>query len=188
MSSDQSHSETKTAAPVAAPGEDFVQLFTAHQRRLYLYILAQVPRPADAEEILQETNIVTWRKFHQFEPGTSFFAWACRIATFEILKHRERRRRDRLCFSDEFIEQIARDAQDSAEDFEGRRRALAHCLGKLRKQDRELIQRRYAPGENGKSVARFLRRPVNSVYQSLGRIRRTLLECINRRLAAEAGP
>jgi RNA polymerase sigma-70 factor (ECF subfamily) len=35
-------------------------------------------------------------------------------------------------------------------------------------------------------VARQLGRPANSVYQSLSRIRRTLLDCIKRRLAAEA--
>ena len=35
-------------------------------------------------------------------------------------------------------------------------------------------------------MARKLGRPANSVYQSLSRIRRTLLECIKRRLAAEA--
>ena len=42
------------------------------------------------------------------------------------------------------------------------------CLGKLRDKDRELIERRYTPGETGTSLAEFLERPVNSVYQSLG--------------------
>jgi RNA polymerase sigma-70 factor (ECF subfamily) len=45
---------------------------------------------------------------------------------------------------------------------------------------------RYAPGETGKNLAEQIGRPSNSVYQSLGRIRRTLMECIQRRLAAEA--
>ena len=56
--------------------------------------------------------------------------------------------------------------------MEARRLALLACLGKLRKADRELIEERYASGENGLSVARKLGRPANSVYQSLGRIRR----------------
>ena len=60
------------------------------------------------------------------------------------------------------------------------------CLARLAPSDRELIRRRYSPGETGKSLAEALGRPANSVYQSLGRIRRTLLECIKRRLAAEA--
>ena len=48
---DQSDSALKL--PVA-PAEDFVQLFTKWQRRLFLFILAQVPNLVDAEEILQE--------------------------------------------------------------------------------------------------------------------------------------
>lgn len=170
-----------------AASVEFIQLFTRHQRRLYLFILAQVPNPVDAEEILQETNVVIWNKFRQFRPGTNFLAWICQIANYEVLKYRSRRKRDRHYFSDEFLEQVAADALTRAEELESRRAALVHCLGKLREQDRQLIQTRYAPGENGKRVAEILGRPANSVYQSLSRIRRTLLECINRRLAAEAG-
>ncbi len=172
--------------PVPGSGSEFVQEFTRHQRRLYLYILAQVGRPTDAEEILQETNLVVWRKADRFTPGTSFFAWSSRIATFEVLKHRERRGREKLRFTPEFIDAIARDAAEASENWEERRRALSACLGKLRPRDRELVERRYAPGENGKSVAEDLGRPINAVYQSLGRIRRTLMECVNRQLATLA--
>lgn len=165
-----------------------MELFTRSQRRLYLYILKQVPSPVDAEEILQETNLIIWRKSDQFEPGTNFFAWASQIATYEVFKYRERRGREKLHFSNEFVQQIAAEAAEDDVFDEERRRALSACLKKLREEDRELITKRYAPGESGKSIARKLGRPANSVYQSLGRIRRALLECIRRRLAAEAGP
>lgn len=171
----------------ASAGDEFVQLFTRYQRRLYLFILAQVPHPVDAEEILQETNVIIWQKCDRFRPGTNFFAWACQIAKYEVLKQRDKRRRERFHFSDRFVEQLAEDALANADELEQRRQALIDCLGKLRSKDRELIQRRYAPGESGKSVADFLGRPVNSVYQSLGRIRRALMECIHRQLAVEAG-
>jgi RNA polymerase sigma-70 factor (ECF subfamily) len=179
--------EIRAYTPPPGPGSEFVQEFTRHQRRLYLYILAQVGRPTDAEDILQQTNLVIWRKADQFVPGTSFFAWSSRIATFEVLKHRERRGREKLRFSPEIIEVIAEEAADESEQWEERRKALSICLRKLRPRDRELIERRYAPGENGKSVAEDLGRPVNAVYQSLGRIRRALLECVNRQLAMMTG-
>lgn len=169
------------------PSEEFVHLFSRHQRKIYLYVLSQVPNPVDAEEILQDTNVIIWSKYQQFRPGTNFSAWACQIANYEVLKYRDKRRRDRLLFSDEFVRQVAADAMEHADALDSRRQALLRCLGKLQQDDRELIQRRYAPGESGKSVAESLERPVNSVYQSLGRIRRTLLDCITRRLAAETG-
>jgi RNA polymerase sigma-70 factor (ECF subfamily) len=188
MSSVEHNAERAATPALRPPGEEFVQLFTRSQRRLYLHILVQAPNPLDAEEILQETNIVIWSKCERFQPGTNFFAWACQIANYEVLRFRDRRRRDRLCFSEEFIRQVAEESEQSSDALEARRAALLECLAKLRPQDRELIQRRYAPGESGKNLAELLGRPANSVYQSLGRIRRTLFECIHRRLAVEAGP
>jgi RNA polymerase sigma-70 factor (ECF subfamily) len=168
-----------------APSDEFVQLFTKWQRRLFLFILAQAPNPVEAEEILQETNLVIWRKSHTFREGTNFYAWSCRIAVLEVLKFRDRRRRQASLLSEVFVEAIAREAEESVESLEERRRALLACLGRLAPSDRELIRQRYASGATGKSVASQLGRPANSVYQSLSRIRRTLLECITRRLAAE---
>jgi RNA polymerase sigma-70 factor, ECF subfamily len=169
-----------------APSDEFVQLFTKWQRRLFLFILAQSPNPVEAEEILQETNLVIWRKSHTFAEGTNFYAWCCRIAVLEVLKFRERRRRQTALLSDAFVEAIAHEAEESVDSLEDRRRALLTCLARLAPTDRDLIRRRYAPGATGKTVARQLERPANSVYQSLSRIRRMLLECIKRRLAAEA--
>ncbi len=166
------------------PSAEFVQLFTKTQRRLFLFILAQVANPTDSEEILQDTNVVIWSKFHQFQPGTKFFAWSARIATFEILKYREKRRASRLFFSDEFLSRIAIEAIEIGDELEKRREALSECLRRLKPDDRELIQSRYAAGENGLKVAERLGRPSNSVYQSIGRIRKSLFECVTRRLSA----
>jgi RNA polymerase sigma-70 factor (ECF subfamily) len=170
-------------AATAVPDAEFVQLFTRSQRRLYLYILSQVPSPLAAEEILQEANVIVWSKFRQFQPGTNFLAWCTQIANYEIMKFRTRRKRDRLQFSDEFIQQVAEEAVERSDELELRRTALLQCIQKLRPHDRELIQQRYAPGETGKNLAEVLGRPANSVYQSLGRIRRALWDCVQRRLA-----
>lgn len=179
-------STSAAVGPPAVPDAEFVQLFTRHQRRLYLYILSQVPNPVAAEEILQDANVVIWSKFRQFQAGTNFLAWCTQIANYEILKHRARQKREKLQFSDEFLQHIAQESLARSDELERRREALIECLQKLKPRDRELIQRRYAPGESGKHLAETLGRPSNSVYQSLGRIRRTLWECIQRRLAVES--
>ncbi|MCX7422767.1 MAG: sigma-70 family RNA polymerase sigma factor [Planctomycetia bacterium] len=185
-----SDSTNKTAEDASSldqvPSAEFVQLFTKLQRRLFLFILSQVGSPVDAEEVLQETNVIIWSKFHQFQLGTNFFAWAGMIATYEIRKFRDRRRDRRLQFSDEFLSQVSEDAIEISEELELRREALNECLHRLKPEDRELIQARYAPGENGLRVAEKLGRPSNSVYQSVGRIRKVLFDCVTRRLASAA--
>ncbi len=57
----EDQSDSALQLPIA-PADEFVQLFTKWQRRLFLFILAQVPNLVEAEEILQETNLVIWRK------------------------------------------------------------------------------------------------------------------------------
>lgn len=166
----------------AVPTEEFVQLFSRTQRRLFLHILAQVSNPADAEEILQDTNVVIWSKFEQFQAGTNFIAWSFQIANYEVLKFRDKRRSSRLFFTDELSEVVAREAESMHDELDIRRAALHECLQKLRPKDRELIESRYAPGNKGKGVAEEIGRPINSVYQSFGRIRKALFECVNRRI------
>ncbi len=166
------------------PGAEFIDQFVATQRRVYLFILAQVGNPDLAEEVLQNTNVVIWSKWNKFEPGTNYIAWVYRIASFEVMKYRQKNKRSKIHFDDEFIKTVATSVEQISEKSEARRLALSKCIDKLKSADRALIQQRYEPGVNGKSLAEKLGRPVNSVYQSLGRIRRVLLECVERELAA----
>ncbi|MBL4885977.1 MAG: sigma-70 family RNA polymerase sigma factor [Planctomycetaceae bacterium] len=166
------------------PDAEFIDQFVVTQRRVYLFLLAQLGNPDTAEEILQNTNVVIWSKWNQFEPGTNYVAWVYRIASLEILKYRQKNKRSRVFFDDDFLKSVAESVEQLSEKSEARRLALSKCIDKLKQGDRKLIQQRYEPGVNGKILASKLDRPVNSVYQSLGRIRRTLLECVERQLAA----
>jgi RNA polymerase sigma-70 factor (ECF subfamily) len=161
-----------------------LDLFSRHQRRLFLYISALVPSPADVEEILHETNIVVWKKFDQFQPGSDFLAWAFRIAHLQVLDHRRRAARTRARFSDEVLEQVAGLAAREDEDLERRRQALQGCRGKLPDPDRALLDACYAPGATVEDVALRLGRAPTSVYRSLRRLRQILFDCVQRTLNA----
>ena len=87
--------------------ELFVQLLTQYQQRVHLFILSLVPHRADADEILQETNLVLWRKFEEFRPGSDFRAWAFQVAYNKVKAFRERRGRDRLRFGQEVMDRLA---------------------------------------------------------------------------------
>lgn len=176
---------TASAPPAdAAKVERFAQLLATCQRRVFLYALALVHHAADAEEILQETNLVLWRKFDQYQPGTDFGRWACRIAQLEVLKFREKQGREKL-FSDEFIESLAVEAESAMEQLDRRREALSGCLAKLNEGDRHLVTRRYSESASTRSVAEALGRSVQGTRKALHRIRGALLVCIERTLAVE---
>lgn len=163
--------------------DEFIRLFTTAQRPLFLQILPLVGNVADADEVLQETNLIMWAKRHQFEPGTNFLAWGRAIARLEIFRFR-RTRGSKLKFLDGDLLDVVANRTETAhehDELESRQDALASCLKQLRDKDRQLIQLRYTPGISGDEIARQLGRPPNSVYQSLGRIRRALALCIQRR-------
>jgi RNA polymerase sigma-70 factor (ECF subfamily) len=165
--------------------ERFAQLLATCQRRVFLYALSLVHNAADAEEILQETNLVLWRKFDEFRPGSDFARWACRIAHFEVLKYRERKSGREKLFSDSFIESLAVAMERSFDLLDARREALSGCLTKLPERDRRLIHDRYEPRATTRSVAEAAGRSVQGTRKALHRIREALLACVERTLAAE---
>ena len=168
--------------------EQFVRLLGRYQQRVYSFILTLVPHWADADEVLQETNIILWRKFSEFKLDTDFVRWANQVAYYEVLKFRRRRQKDQLYFSDSFVEEVAAEVMEMSDTLQMQRDRLAACLQKLSERDRTLIHLRYDEGSSVKRVAEQLGRSADSVYKSLNRVRRMLIDCVHREgLAEERG-
>ncbi|MCK4629078.1 MAG: hypothetical protein KAT56_08735, partial [Sedimentisphaerales bacterium] len=55
--------------------ERFLKLLMANDKRIYAFILTLVPGRIDADDLMQETVTIMWRKFDDFEPGRDFVAW-----------------------------------------------------------------------------------------------------------------
>ena len=166
---------------------EFVGHLGRCQRRLYAFIYALVHRAADAEDILQECNLVLWRKASEFQPGSDFMAWAGHIAQFQVRAFRKKQARTREHFDDALIAQLADEAQQRLEQFDHRQQALLECLRYLRPEQRTLVARRYEPGGSVNEIARNSGRSPKAVSEALRRIREILMRCIERRSALEGG-
>jgi RNA polymerase sigma-70 factor, ECF subfamily len=162
---------------------EFLRLWAAHQPRLFAYILAMAPQWHDAEEILQETSVVLWRSFDQFQPGTDFRAWANKSAFHQVLSFRKRQKRVAVPVSQTFVEAIADECDKLGNELDEQLRTMAECVEKLAPDERELITACYEPNAVTREVAAALGRPAGTVYKSLTRIRRTLMLCIERALS-----
>ena len=51
---------------------EFLDLFTQHQLRLYRYIVTVIADCVEAEDVLQNVNLVLLRKWDQFRWGADF--------------------------------------------------------------------------------------------------------------------
>ena len=89
------------AARSHARKAEFAELLTHHQGQLLGYIYSLVRNLDDADDLFQQTSLVLWDKFDQYDPSRTFAAWACGVARYEVLNFLRARSRDRLYFSDE---------------------------------------------------------------------------------------
>lgn len=167
--------------------DDFARLLGGSQRRLFLYLMGLLGDRTAAEDVLQETNLVLWREFEQFEPGTNFTAWSCRVAFNQVRAHRTQRGRDRLVFSDAFLTAVDEELTREADGLEERRAALADCLNRLPDHHRELVRRRYLGERDGgtEELAARLGKSPDAVLRMLSRIRRSLHDCVSRTLGGD---
>jgi len=184
-------SEMREPAPVPA-GDDarrrdaFARLFAQHQRWLYGYLMTLLANPADAEEVFQEVCVVLWREYEKFQLGTNFVSWVSVIVHHQVHRFRRQQRRGGWTLSEQAIEAVASETAERFDVFEARRQALAGCIEGLSDNDRQLVGQCYSDRKvSFKRVANELGRPANTVYKALGRIRRVLYDCIERKLAAE---
>ena len=179
MNSDQYSEERQPR--VSAQTEEFVRLFSEHQRELFKFIFLLIPSHADAENVLQETSVILWRKFNEFQSGTDFFRWAAQVARNKVRDFRKEAARDRLRFwNDDVIESIAETRFMDSDSLVQQRTLLADCVRLLTPVDRELIRRCFGQNLSIKMVAERLGRPANTVYKALNRIRKVLMDCVDK--------
>jgi RNA polymerase sigma-70 factor (ECF subfamily) len=175
--------------------EEFVALLTASQRRIHAFICTLVVDLADADEVLQETNLALWQQAERFELGTDFVAWACRVAYFKVLKQRDAAKRHRVKLDDavmdlvaaETIERTREQAREAAETFERQRVAVWACVDELSERHRDVLTARYRDGRSLGDIGVTLGRNANAMAQVFHRIRAILRECVERKLGAVEG-
>lgn len=162
---------------------EYVRLLAEHERQLAGYIHALVPQWQDAEDVLQETKLRLWEQFHSFEPGTNFAAWSFTIAGFMVRTHRKRHLRERVCFSDDVVEKLSGCvAVDPVAEPDVRLPALIECVKSLGDASRRLLRLCCMGQRKIKDIAGEIGQTPSATRVALFRIRRSLSECVEKRM------
>ena len=172
--------------------EEFVSLFTANEPAIRAFVRSLVCSWDDADEVMQNTGLVLWRKFSEFDASgddreTDFFRWACVVARFEVLSWRRDQARDRHVFDEDLVERLATEADEARETLSAERQALEVCLRKLPDDLRRVVLSAYEPGVKLNEVARELGKSATAFYKKLNRTRASLLDCVRRETATMGG-
>jgi RNA polymerase sigma-70 factor, ECF subfamily len=170
----------------AAQNEEFVRLFGLNQGRVFTYIATLLPCWADAEEVLQRTSLVLWRKFDQFDPSASFVRWAYGVAYRQAMKYLKQEGRQRQVFREAVLQKLTQTHIAHSDLLEKRRLAMDDCARQLPPSDREIIEHYYYQGKKtAAEVASELGRPTNTILHALVRIRGSLQRCIDEAVSSE---
>jgi RNA polymerase sigma-70 factor (ECF subfamily) len=166
----------------------FVEQFVRSQDRIYAYVVTLLPNRGDAEEVFQQTSLALWKKWQEFDSTRDFLRWACGMAHLEVCNFlRKHAGRSRVDLSEDVLLEVAQVRLDIHDVLEARRQALLDCLGRLKRDSRELLERCYAGKDSIKQIAADLGLRPNVLYMTLKRLRRTLFDCINLHVAAAEG-
>jgi RNA polymerase sigma-70 factor, ECF subfamily len=168
--------------------KEFANLVRLHSGQMLGYINALLLNWSDTDDLFQDTCVVLWQKFDQFEPGTNFLAWALRVADNQVLKFRTKQARLRVFTESLRREMMADIAERNAEEAAASLAALSDCMDRLTASDRQMITQCYCDGIPVCQVAVELGRSQQSVHNSLCRIRKWLFACVRRKLNREDSP
>jgi RNA polymerase sigma-70 factor (ECF subfamily) len=166
--------------------KDFLQLIVEHKNRILGFILTLVPNRTIAEDLMQEVILVMWEKFHQFEMGTNFWAWSCKIAYYKVMRYRNHCKNSPVLFSEEVFNSLAERYEQmhiSHQNDDVKMEALETCLKRLSKRDSRLVQLRYLEKQTIAAMAKSFGWSCSMTYKLMAKIHYSLKECIEKKLS-----
>ena len=175
------------------PAEDaryelFVQRFAQFEPDIRRFVRSLLPTWTDTDEVVQQTALVIWRKFDQYDPETHFMKWACVIARFEALAYRRKMARDRHVFREDVMELMADEGiEETIDARQPMREALQSCLQSLPEKQRRFLMLAYTPGVKTKQLAEEAGSTAPAFYMRLKRLRRKLMECVESKTEQQPG-
>lgn len=153
-----------------------------NDKSIYAYILSLVRNTSDADDIMQETLAVMWRKFSNFTAGMDFVAWGMTIARYQILSFYKKRKNSKIRFSENLTELIEQEVENGIDEMDDRLNALKNCVRKLSERQRNLLKMRYEKGYSIKNIAAYISKSTSAAFYSLSKVHKLLLECVRKSL------
>jgi RNA polymerase sigma-70 factor (ECF subfamily) len=177
-------SETRLIQSAKAGNIDaFERALRPHLPMLFAYSRAICGDFHVAEDVVQETSQIAYRKLNYLIPEADFAGWLKAIARRQALAARRKLTKTNLV-TEEVIERVY---QDPLPATGGRRgEALIECIDQLEGRSAHAVKAHYFEGIKVSDLAPRLEMTPVAVRQLLHRVRTLLLECVRRRLGAES--
>lgn len=164
-----------------------MRLWTITQPVVADYVHALVRDHASAQDVLQETALVIFRRFAEYDDTRPFAAWALGIARYQVLGLRRDLMRSPVVFDDQVLAIFTDTWAELAPQESDHAELLRPCLDLLSAHARRLVQMRYFEDLNASEIAQRLGLTAAAVRMALQRIRQQLRACVERQLQTKRG-
>ena len=169
--------------PPQLPQEDFLRLLLQSEREILRYVMAIVPHPQDAQEILQETAVALWSRIADYDPARPFVPWACRFAANKAKQHLRAQGRWAGFLDDDVASLLLSRREQLAPQLDRRVEPLRDCLEHLPAENRQLVRDYYFERTSIEDISQRVGRTTEALYKSLQRLRSALMNCIDGKLS-----
>jgi len=166
--------------------QEFLRHFLSSESSLRGYILTHVRDFEVAEDLLQQSALVLWQKFEQYDPGRPFLGWALGVARLEIL-NAARRRPGRSLVESDLDGLVVGEYLRLESELPLRRQLLRSCLKHLPASMTEAVRLRYEEGFNLDQIAARLGKSLAAVKVTLHRARISLQDCVRMKASTPGG-
>lgn len=159
------------------------------ERLALVAFLASVTRNFHlAEDVFQDVCVKAIGDESGFESTAHLMNWARltgRNRAIDLLRVRDGKLES---LSEEILSSLASVWPEAgSEIWRNKQVALERCLDRLTPNNRQIVRLRYFEGRTGSDVAAVLGRKLETVYQALARIHKSLAECMQTQLLNREG-
>lgn len=163
----------------------FGVLVREHAEMLLTYIRATIRDPGTVDDIFQETMIVAWRRFDDYDQSRSLAAWLRGIAHKLILAHYSSRAKGAFYCSEVVLkaldQRLVHIDNQKGDTWKDKIAALETCIEHLPDSFRRCIELFYRSDCKTEEMARQMDTTREAVKKRLQRARGLLAECLRRK-------
>ncbi len=168
--------------------EEMMRLLLREQLPLLAYIRAIVRDQHLAEDLFQEVSVLAVQSRSKIESREHFIRWLRLTARHRSINALQKVGGRTLKLDPRVLDLLDEDRLHcDHQNADDELAALRQCVATLSPSAQRLISLRYTEELDGKQIAVMVKRSAASVYMSLSRIRRALLNCVERQLGLDRG-
>ena len=163
----------------------FAALVSEHADMLMAFIRSTVWDASAAEDLFQETMVVAWRRFEDYDPARPRARWLRGIARKRILSYLSRLKRNPVYCNEEVLdaleERMAHIDRLPGDAWTDKVEALAFCMDQLPEDLQRCIRMFYQDEKKAVQIATALETTREVIKKRLQRARSRLADCLRRK-------